>query len=191
MGGGTGYNIEQMARFVNVPEFFGAVFLVDFSPSLSKIAEERFARLGWKNIVVICQDARHFHLDDHEQILQNFNHKISAPSSPRRESFYGKPHSRLAHVITMSYSLSMIPEFYPVVDSIATLLAPTGVIGVADFYVQNEVDYQNRNYTGGEISRHCMWISRVFWRTWFEADRVSLEGARRVSQMPLGRVHVC
>lgn len=78
----------------------------------------------------------------------------------------------------------MIPEFYPVVDSVAALLAPTGVIGVADFYVQSEVDYQSRNYTGGEIDRHCMWISRVFWKTWFEADRVSLEAARRVRSLP-------
>jgi betaine lipid synthase len=81
----------------------------------------------------------------------------------------------------MSYSLSMIPNYYSVVDSLATTLAENGVIGVADFYVQNEVEYRARNYIGGDFNRHCMWISRVFWRTWFEADRVSLEAARRVS----------
>jgi len=80
----------------------------------------------------------------------------------------------------MSYALSMIPEFYPVIDSIDSLMSPNGVIGVVDFYVQNQVDFMGRNYMGGAIDRHCMWLSRVFWRTWFEIDRVNLEPARRV-----------
>ena len=86
-----------------------------------------------------------------------------------------------AELVTMSYALSMIPEFYPVIDSISSLLSPNGVVGVIDFYVQSQVDFNRRNYTGGAINRHCMWISRVFWRTWFEIDRVNLEAARRVS----------
>jgi len=80
----------------------------------------------------------------------------------------------------MSYALSMIPEFYPVIDSIDSLMSPNGVVGVVDFYVQNQVDFMGRNYMGGAIDRHCMWLSRVFWRTWFEIDRVNLEPARRV-----------
>lgn len=75
----------------------------------------------------------------------------------------------------------MIPEFYPIIDSVASLLSTNGIIGVVDFYVQNKVEYQSRNYIGGAIDRHCVWISRVFWRTWFEIDRVTLEPARRVS----------
>ena len=82
--------------------------------------------------------------------------------------------------MTMSYALSMIPEFYSVIDSLSSLLSPNGVIGVADFYVQNQIDYSSRNYHGGVINRHCMWVSRVFWRTWFEIDRVNLDAARRV-----------
>jgi hypothetical protein len=85
-----------------------------------------------------------------------------------------------AELVTMSYALSMIPEFYPVIDSIDSLMSPNGVVGVVDFYVQNQVDFMGRNYMGGAIDRHCMWISRVFWRTWFEIDRVNLEPARRV-----------
>ena len=161
VGGGTGYNIEQMGRFVDVPSFFGTVYLVDLSPSLCNVARDRFARLGWKNVHVLCQDARSFRLQ---------GHGLSEKSRDRR-----------ADVVTMSYSLSMIPEYYSVLDSLSDALSDNGVFGVVDFYVQSEVDYRSRNYIGGEINRHCMWISRVFWRAWFEADRVSLEAARRVS----------
>ncbi|KAB8339012.1 hypothetical protein FH972_021951 [Carpinus fangiana] len=169
VGGGTGYNIEKMAKYVDVPTYFSKVYLVDFSPSLCEVAEARFQRLGWKNVHVVCADARHFRLEDHE-----------APSTAvARKSSTTGAQKLTAELLTMSYSLSMIPEFYPVIDSLSSLLGSNGVIGVADFYVQSEIDYQSRNYTGGEIDRHCMWISRVFWRTWFEQDRVSLEAARR------------
>ena len=84
-----------------------------------------------------------------------------------------------ADLLTMSYSLSMIPEFHPAIDGVANLLAANGIVGVIDFYVQNQIEFQSRNYIGGGINRHCMWISRVFWRTWFELDRVNLESARR------------
>lgn len=73
----------------------------------------------------------------------------------------------------------MIPEFHPAIDSVANLLAPDGIVGVVDFYVQNQIEFQSRNYIGSAINRHCMWISRVFWKTWFELDRVNLDSARR------------
>ncbi len=163
-----------MSKFVDVPNFFQAVYLVDLSPSLLRVAEDRFSRLGWKNVKVVCQDARRFHLG-HQEDYQNISR-----SDGQNSVLDEKVSSQHAELITMSYALSMIPEFYPVVDSLSSLLSPNGVMGVSDFYVQSSVDYQSRNYIGGEIDRHCMWISRVFWRTWFEADRVSLEAARRV-----------
>ena len=55
-----------MSRFVNVPEFFASVYLVDFSPSLCEVAKKRFARLGWNNVTVVCTDAREFRLADYE-----------------------------------------------------------------------------------------------------------------------------
>lgn len=79
-----------MAHFVNVPEFFSAVYLVDFSPSLCEVARKRFARLGWDNVKVICEDARKFKLEDYENDLRG-------PTAPDG-----------ADLITMSYSLSMI-----------------------------------------------------------------------------------
>jgi len=57
VGGGTGWNIEAMSEFLDVPKFFSSVYLVDFSPSLCAVARERFSRLGWDNVHVICEDA--------------------------------------------------------------------------------------------------------------------------------------
>jgi len=153
-----------------------AVYLVDLSTSLCEVARKRFERLGWKNVYVVCEDARTFRLADYEAGLADDQRDFSIGQSA---SYNDARDSVGADVLTMSYSLSMIPEFHPAIDSVANLLAPNGIVGVVDFYVQNKVEFAGRNYTGGSIDRHCMWISRVFWRTWFELDRVNLEGARR------------
>lgn len=176
IGGGTGWNIEQMGEHIDVPTFFHAVYLVDLSTSLCEIARKRFERLGWKNVHVVCEDARIFRLSDYESGVEeekrDFSIGRSAYDNDARDSVG-------ADVLTMSYSLSMIPEFHPAIDSVSNLLAPNGIVGVVDFYVQNQIEFAGRNYTGGSIDRHCMWISRVFWRTWFELDRVNLDSARR------------
>ncbi|KAF9740191.1 hypothetical protein PMIN06_007123 [Paraphaeosphaeria minitans] len=177
IGGGTGHNVEQMGRFVSVPEFFRSVYVVDLSPSLCEMARKRFARLGWKNVKVICQDARTFRLHEHEPQAHQRKAMISQGQIVR--DLDENADAGGAELVTMSYALSMIPEFYPVIDSISSLLSSNGVVGVVDFYVQSRVEFNRRNYTGGAINRHCMWISRVFWRTWFEIDRVNLEAARR------------
>ncbi|OCK87620.1 uncharacterized protein K441DRAFT_670456 [Cenococcum geophilum 1.58] len=177
VGGGTGHNIEQMSAFLSVPEFFRAVYVVDLSPSLCEMARKRFERLGWTNIKVICQDARAFRLHEHEQ--EACQRKKITLKDQTVHDLDENADVGGAELVTMSYALSMIPEFYPVIDSLSSLLSPSGVIGVCDFYVQSKVDYQSRNYIGGVVDRHCVWISRVFWRTWFEIDRVNLEAARR------------
>lgn len=151
IGGGTGWNIEAMKEFLDVPEYFEDIYLVDLSSSLCEVARKRFARLGWSNVTVICEDARIFNLS--------------------------KGHAEL---ITMSYSLSMIPDFYSVIDSMSSLLAYNGILGVVDFYVQSAVETIGRNYIGGSLQRHVNWLGRSFWRAWFDLDRVGLEGAKRV-----------
>ena len=50
---------------------------------------------------------------------------------------------------------------------------------MVDFYVQSIVDLSCRNYTGGVINRHVNWFGRLFWRAWFDVDRVGLEAGRR------------
>lgn len=176
IGGGTGWNIEHMGTQLDVPTFFHAVYLVDLSTSLCEIARKRFERLGWKNVHVVCQDARVFRLSDHEAGLEDEKRDFSI-GRPVYDDDARDPVG--ADVLTMSYSLSMIPEFHPVIDSVTNLLASDGIVGVVDFYVQNKIEFSGRTYMGGAIDRHCMWISRVFWRTWFELDRVNLDSARR------------
>ncbi|CAO1600314.1 hypothetical protein XANCAGTX0491_004007 [Xanthoria calcicola] len=175
IGGGTGYNIEAMHAFLDVPGFFSAVFLVDLSPSLCAVARRRFQRLGW-DVKVVCEDARTFRLEDHLEKLDDA--KPAARELPEYASA-GINWVYKADLITMSYSLSMIPDYYTVIDSIVRLLAPTGLIGVVDFYVQSIVETAGRNYVGGSLNRHVNWLGRVFWRAWFDCDRVNLEGARR------------
>lgn len=94
-----------MSQFVDVPNFFSSVYLVDFSPSLCEVAKKRFERLGWKNVRVVCQDARKFRLEDYETGMS----KQVAPRSPslsyltqQRQDYGG------ADLVTFSYSLSMI-----------------------------------------------------------------------------------
>lgn len=148
-----------MGKHVDVPSFFSAVYLVDLTPSLLRVAEARFEKLGWRNVQVVCIDCRYFDLRNYE------------PSDGKE--------SRGADLITMSYSLTMIPDFFPVIDMTTTLLAPTGIIGIVDFYAQTEVEFMRRDYVGGFLDRHCTWLNRTFWRTWFEQDRVMFDGGRR------------
>ncbi|KAL8829219.1 MAG: hypothetical protein Q9170_006263, partial [Blastenia crenularia] len=175
IGGGTGYNIEAMHTYLDVPNFFSSVFLVDLSPSLCDVARKRFGRLGW-DVKVVCEDARTFRIEDHLEKLTDA--KPTPKSIVEYTSSSGDMIYR-ADMITMSYSLSMIPDYYNVVDSMVRLLAPSGIIGAVDFYVQSIVETTGRNYIGGSFNRHVNWLSRVFWRAWFDCDRVSLEGARR------------
>ncbi|KKK25827.1 hypothetical protein P175DRAFT_0502893 [Aspergillus ochraceoroseus IBT 24754] len=165
IGGGTGYNIEAMSAFLPVPEFFSHVYLVDLSPSLCEIARQRFERLGWKNVSVVCQDARSFRLPEDTDVAPTKETKKSPTAG--------------ADVVTMSYSLSMIPDYYTVVDSLGKLIKSSGLLGVCDFYVQSIVDVSARNYIGGAFNRHVNWLGRAFWRAWFDADRVNLDAARR------------
>ena len=98
LGGGTGYNIEAMQAFLDVPNFFSEVYLVDFSPSLCEIARQRFERLGWE-VHIVCQDARRFRLPSRGPVHE--------------KNFFGMTDSdNQADLITMSYSLSMMPDFH-------------------------------------------------------------------------------
>ncbi|KAH0561936.1 hypothetical protein GP486_003354 [Trichoglossum hirsutum] len=177
IGGGTGYNIEAMSNYLPVAEFFSSIYLVDLSPSLCEIARRRFVRLGWTNVKVICQDARSFRLEDHE--IDSSNRKATRTS--KSTGYFGNEVAPVgkADLLTLSYSLSMIPDYYSVVDAMSSLLSPFGILGVTDFYVQSRVDLAGRNYTGGVFNRHVNWLGRVFWRAWFEIDRVGLEPGRR------------
>lgn len=86
-----------MNAFVSVPDFFSAVYLVDLSPSLCEVARQRFDKLGWKNVTVVCQDARTFSLQSEES--EEHSLEVDAEKCQIKADY-----------ISMSYSLSMIPE---------------------------------------------------------------------------------
>jgi betaine lipid synthase len=99
-----------MSEFVDVPDFFSSVYLVDFSPSLCEVARKRFNRLGWKNVKVVCQDARTFRLEDHESDALG---AVGFTRSPTNGYFADNSSSvGGADLVTMSYSLSMIVRLF-------------------------------------------------------------------------------
>ncbi|KAG0198517.1 hypothetical protein BGX28_008037 [Mortierella sp. GBA30] len=151
-GGGTGWNIEQMNAHFPVSKF-ERIYLVDLCPSLCRIARERFQKCGWTNVVVLCVDA----------MTSDF---------PGLDDPRGK-----VDVITMSYSLSMMDNYYAVVDHVQSLLEPrTGILGVADFYASTKVV---KPQSHGVEDYHCNWFTRNFWQIWFAFDHVHLHASRR------------
>lgn len=153
IGGGTGKNIEMMNDIVPLAKTFTAIYLVDLSPSLCEIARQRFAGKPWAHLVkVMVADACDFTID-----------------------------YATADVITFSYSLLMIPTFNSVIDHAVDLLEKdSGVISCVDFGIQSQETSLGRIDTvGGLVNRNIPWLLRNFWRTWFEADKVFLDSARR------------
>lgn len=161
IGGGTGFNIESMDKFFPITEF-DAVYLVDLCEPLLDIARKRFSRRGWKNVHVICADAASFVL-------------------PEPGWASGREPRGSISFVTLSYSLSMIPNFYPVLDRISHLLHPQfGLFGVVDFYTAGRSSSQTLHERAiGGHGKECGWISRWFWQIWFDFDHVSLGPQRR------------
>ncbi|KAG0311273.1 hypothetical protein BGZ99_010282 [Dissophora globulifera] len=152
LGGGTGWNIEQMNNYFPISKF-ERVYLVDLCPSLCRVARERFQKIGWTNVVVICEDA----------LGSNF------PGM-------GNPKGKI-NLLTMSYSLSMMDNYFAVVDHVHSLLEPkTGILGVADFYTSTNVTKASNH---GIEDFQCNWWTRNFWQIWFDFDHVRLHASRR------------
>jgi betaine lipid synthase len=146
IGGGTGANIEMMNAVFPIRNF-DKVYVVDITPSLCKVAEERFKRLGWTNVTVLCMDATKFQIpkEDGEDL------EIA--------------------LVTLSYSLSMIEAYYGLIDSIVNILSPTGILGIADFYVSSK--------RSADPTRQLSWLMRWFWAIWFDFDNIYLHPSRR------------
>ncbi|EIW83356.1 hypothetical protein CONPUDRAFT_136405 [Coniophora puteana RWD-64-598 SS2] len=156
IGGGTGHNIELMDKHFPISSF-DAVYLVDLCEPLLRVARERFAKKGWKNVHVLCQDASEFSLPEW------------AGSDPKGSVSF----------VTISYALSMIPNFYTLLDRVDHVLSPAhGLVGVVDFYTSGRQPSLHERAIGG-ASRECGWLSRWFWQIWFDFDHVSLSPHRR------------
>ena len=148
IGGGTGENIERMNLFFPIRNF-DKVYLVDITPSLCEVARQRFQRLGWNNVTVLCMDAENFEIPQED--LHDGDIEIA--------------------LITMSYSLSMMESCYGLIDRLSTILSPTGIIGIADFYVSSK--------RSADPTRQLSWFMRWFWSVWFDLDNIYLHPSRR------------
>ncbi|KAF8587138.1 hypothetical protein K439DRAFT_1386281 [Ramaria rubella] len=157
IGGGTGHNIELMNKYFPISSF-DAVYLIDLCEPLLQVARKRFAKKGWENVIVLCQDANEFFLPEWS------NTRDPAGS---------------VGFVTLSYSLSMIPNFYTVLDRIDHVLSPdVGILGVVDFYTSGKQPSPHEKAIGG-TSKECGWLSRWFWQIWFDFDHISLSPHRR------------
>jgi S-adenosylmethionine-diacylgycerolhomoserine-N-methlytransferase len=116
---------------------FTETYLVDLCPSLLEVAERRALRNGWKNVHVVHRDVRAFDLPDESVDL-----------------------------VTFSYSLTMIPDWFAAVENAYRMLRPGGHLGVVDFFVA-------RKHCRPPLAPHS-WLTRSFWPLWFAADNVFL-----------------
>lgn len=111
------------------------VYVVDLASSLLEVAQKRFNEQGWSNVKAVEHDATTF-----------------------------TPDEGYADVVTFSYSLTMIPDWFAAMENALRILKPGGTIGVVDFYVA-------RKYPADELKKHG-WFTRSFWPVWFASDNV-------------------
>lgn len=71
-----------------------------------------------------------------------------------------------AEVVTFSYSLTMIPDWFAAVARAWERLRPGGVISIIDFYVSRKHPAPGR--------AHHPRLTRAFWPAWFAFDSVFL-----------------
>lgn len=74
----------------------------------------------------------------------------------------------------------MMPNIFTLVDRINSFLHPSGLLSVCDFYVSSRERSSFSEIIGDAASRHCSWLTRVFWLHWFEFDHVDLHPSRRM-----------
>ena len=129
-GGGTGSNLEFFGK--NVTDFKD-VTIVDITPSLVKVAKERIAKNNWSNVNIVLGDVTDQHLS-------------------------GLPKEGTVDIITISYALTMIPNWKDALSNAKRLLKPNGCIAICDFTVDSS-----------------QWsISQRFWKKLFSLDHVML-----------------
>lgn len=110
-------------------------YVVDLCPSLLKVADERIRCNGWTNVETVQADV----------------------------NTYSPPEGQ-ADIVTFSYSLTMIPNWFIAIDHAKEILKDSGQIGVVDFYVARKFPEENQ-------TKHP-WHTRSFWPVWFAADNV-------------------
>ncbi len=116
---------------------FLKIYIVDLSPSLLTVARKRIDDNKWHNIETIEDYSTEF-----------------------------VPSEGMADIVTFSYSLTMMQDWFVALDHAKKLLKPGGIIGLVDFYV-------SRKHPQPGFHSHP-WLVRTFWQTWFAMDNVFL-----------------
>lgn len=116
---------------------FDKISIIDLCPSLLSIATQRIQENNWQQVEAIWGDATQY-----------------------------TPAEGLVDLITFSYSLTMIPDWFAAIENAYKLLKPGGYIGVVDFYVP-------RKHPPSGWQSHSG-LSRYFWTIWFAIDNVFL-----------------
>ncbi len=114
---------------------FASVRLVDLSESLLAVADRRVAENGWTNTSTVHADVTQLDMPDQSVDL-----------------------------VTFTYSLTMIPDWFAAVNEAYRVLKPGGTLGVVDFYIA-------RKYPAEGRSKHSF-FTRSFWPLWFANDNV-------------------
>ncbi len=106
LGGGTGSNLELLGtRMAQLAK----VYVVDLSPSLLGVAQQRAARNGWNHVEAVEADATTW-----------------------------RPPEEMADLVTFSYSLTMIPDWIGAIENGRAMLRDGGCLGAVDFYVSRK-----------------------------------------------------
>jgi len=111
IGGGTARNLEYFSCDI-IREHFKVIYIVDVSPSLLMIARDRVRRLKLEDIVRIVE------------------------GDITTSACLGELPIGNADLVTMSYSLSMIPDQHVGITMAVKLLKPDGkgILALADFF---------------------------------------------------------
>jgi S-adenosylmethionine-diacylgycerolhomoserine-N-methlytransferase len=118
---------------------FKQIYQVDLCKPLLEVASKRIEANNWTNVKPVHHDATTF-----------------------------IPPEGQVDLVTFSYSLTMIPDWFAAIDHAYNLLKPGGTLGVVDFYV-------SRKYPAEGMTKHS-WSTRTFWSTFFAFDNVFLTG---------------
>ena len=110
------------------------VVVADLCQPLLDVCRERVSHRGWNQVEPVVADVTTYD-----------------PGEP-------------VDLVTFSYSLTMIPDWFRAVERARAMLAPGGVIGIVDFYV-------SRKYVPADRVRHG-WLTRSLIPVWFATDNV-------------------
>lgn len=147
VGGGTARNLEYLAPEV-IRKYFSRIIILDVSKSLLEVAQARIKKMGLEDIATVLE------------------HDFTAESV-----FAHLPTEGTVDLVTMSYSLSMIPNKKKALSHSSRLVkkGEEGCIAIADFFSSG-----NHDDCLPPIAAKMRTAEAAFHRAWFAQDHVHL-----------------